>query len=101
MNPDQIGALLIPVGLFLVCAPFVWAQRRDEAARRDRLRERATRGRYPSMTIQRIEVFPEYADAIDLANEGRRSVLLPTVVDMAELAAFTSTADLPADMRSA
>ena len=95
MNPDQIGALLIPVGLFLVCAPFVWAQRRDEAARRDRLRECANRGRYPSMTIQRIDIFPEYADAIDLANEGRAM----SVLDHAELTALVTSADLPKEFR--
>lgn len=84
MNHDLIGFLIIAVGLTLVCAPFVWAERRQERARRDALL---------------LAFLDETTEAINLdaINEGRRSVLLPTV---AEIAAFATTADLPEDMRS-
>lgn len=88
MNHDLIGFLIIAVGLTLVCAPFVWTERRQERARRD------------ALLLAFLEGATEEIN-LDAINEGRRSLLLPTVVDMAELAAFATTADLPENMRSA
>lgn len=99
MNHDLIGFLIIAVGLTLVCAPFMWAERRQERAQRDALLLAALDRQ--TQDLAQIAWVIHCNQALALANL-RQSALADRLAirDHAELVALTTTADLPDDMRS-